>query len=154
MRSFLAVCLIGSLLPANPARAQQPQPQAAPREAQPEQPTERSQVPANEALRAEKLPISIERIQRKLAQAPRSSANPLSLRLEYYIEVYGKAPRLDLFTDFDLEHGPVPYGAPTHAEFLQLLTPQEFRAPAADFPALIAWLAQQLAKKSTGTNKK
>lgn len=97
-------------------------------------------------LKAEDLPVSLERIQRKLAQAPPSPAGS-ALKIQYYVEVYGRAPTIDLFANFDLEKGPVPYGGPTHSDFLQLVTPQEFRSPPADFAALAAWLVQRLGKK-------
>jgi hypothetical protein len=44
-------------------------------------------------------------------------------------------------------NGPVPYGAPTHREIVNHITPQEFRAPAADFSALIRWLNDRNKKK-------
>jgi hypothetical protein len=37
----------------------------------------------------------------------------------------------------------VPYGAPTHREMLDMITPQEHRAPAADFGNLLRWLSGQ-----------
>ena len=92
-----------------------------------------------------KLPISVARIRTKLRQAPPS--NTPGLRLQYYIEVYGKVNPLDLVGEFDLQTGPVPYGAPTHTELIQFVTPQEFRAPAADLigptRALLEWLARK-----------
>jgi hypothetical protein len=95
------------------------------------------------------LPVSIERIRRKLAQAPRATGG--GLRLEYYVEVYGKSPRIDLFTDFDPAVGPVQYGSPTHREFLDLVTPEEFRSPAGDLltpaMALMKWLVERGKKK-------
>lgn len=94
----------------------------------------------------DKLPISVERIRKRLATAPQSRQG--GLRIEYYIQVYGVAPKIDLFAGVDLLNGPVPFGAPTHAEFLQLITPQEFRSPPADFMSLAAWIAQALARKA------
>lgn len=95
------------------------------------------------------LPVSVERIRRKLAQAPRSRTD--GLKLDYYIEVYGKYPKIDLFTDFDPTGGPVQYGSPTHREFLDLVTPQEFKSPPADLLtpalALMKWLAEKGKKK-------
>ena len=94
-------------------------------------------------LRAEELPVSLERIKRKLAQVPPS--REFHLRLDYYIEVYGRAPQLDIFESFDLHNGPVPYGAPTHSDMVQHATPQEFRSPpilslGSSLSALIGWL--------------
>ena len=59
-----------------------------------------------------------------------------------------EAPPLVLFDrDDNLVHGPVPYGGPTHREMLEQMTPKEFRAPAADFSALMRWLAERAAKR-------
>lgn len=99
------------------------------------------------------LPVSLERIRRELIhQAARSRNDSRGLDIRYYVEVYGHAPQIQIFSpDTDLVHGPVPYGGMTHQEFLNLVTPQEFRAPAADLsmlPALLAkWLAERQKKK-------
>ncbi len=78
-------------------------------------------------LPAEELPVSLERIKRKLAQvAPAQSS---LLRLDYYVEVYGRAPKIDILQGFDVHSGPVPYGAPTHADLLSLILPPESRTP-------------------------
>ena len=93
-------------------------------------------------LRAQDLPVSLERIRRKLAQVPPSQG--FLLRLDYYVEVHGRAPQLDIFEAFDLHDGPVPFGAPTHSEMIRHVTPQEFRPPVvpllAPLDALIEWL--------------
>ncbi len=78
-------------------------------------------------LPAEEQPVSLQRIKRKLAQlAPTQSS---LLRLDYYIEVYGRAPKINVLQAFDVHNGPVPYGAPTHAELLGLIRPPESRTP-------------------------
>ena len=91
--------------------------------------------------------VDLQRIQRALRQsAERQEGNGLNIR--YIIDVYGTAPRikiLDPKTD-NLRVGPVPYGAPTHQQMLDVMTPQEFRAPVADFSALMRWL-QDKSKK-------
>jgi hypothetical protein len=100
------------------------------------------------------LPVSLERIRRQLIhQAARSRNDSHGLDIRYYVEVYGHAPQIQIFTpETDLVHGPVPYGGMTHQEFLNLVTPQEFRAPAADLtmlPMLLAkWLAERDKKKN------
>ena len=43
--------------------------------------------------------------------------------------------------------GPVPYGAPTHRDMLNEMTPVEFRAPVMDFNALLRWLTDKASKK-------
>lgn len=89
--------------------------------------------------------VSLERIQKKLAQLPPSAAQD-RLKLEYYIEVYGKAPQIDFFENFNVTAGPVPRSAPTHQDILDVVTPEGFRTPAPNLSALIDWLRQQAAK--------
>lgn len=96
-------------------------------------------------LNVDELPISVDRIQRKLAQAP-SSSQP-GLKLEYYVEVVGRAPRIDVFGSFDVRNGPVPHAGVTHRDFLNLVTPQEFRSPPMDLTAFFTWLSEKLNKK-------
>jgi hypothetical protein len=83
-----------------------------------------------------RLPINLERIQRKLRQtAVREERN--GLNLSYVVEVYGQSPPIQFFAPReDLRRGPVPYGAPTHRQMIEAVTPQEHRAPAADLGAL------------------
>jgi hypothetical protein len=93
-----------------------------------------------------RLPVDLRRIQRELQQiADREEREGLNLR--YYINVTTEAPPLVLFgPDDNLSSGPVPYGGPTHKEMLEQMTPKEFRAPAADFNALLRWLAERASK--------
>jgi hypothetical protein len=91
-----------------------------------------------------RLPINIERIRRELNVALSDHEQRDGLNLRYQIEVYGRAPAITLFTAADnLKNGPVPYGAPTHREMVDQMTPQEFRAPIMDFSALFKWLADK-----------
>jgi hypothetical protein len=43
--------------------------------------------------------------------------------------------------------GRAPSGAPTHRQILEQITPQEYRAPAADFGSLFRWLADKAKDK-------
>jgi len=101
-----------------------------------------------QAVDVSRLPINIQRIERKLRQTSvREERDGLNLR--YIIDVYGQAPRIELLTKQDnLRNGPVPYGAPTHQDMLQIMTPQEFRAPVADFGGLFRWLADKAKDKT------
>ena len=104
-------------------------------------------VAAQSTVDVAKLPVNLERIQRQLQQ-PTVREERDGLNLRYMVDVYGRAPRIELFTKQDnLETGPVPYGAPTHRDMIQAVTPQEFRAPAADFGALFRWLADKAKDK-------
>lgn len=99
------------------------------------------QPPAGTQVDVSRLPINIDRIQRQLRQTTvREERDGLNLR--YIVDVFGRAPRLDLFTKQDnLREGAVPYGAPTHQDMLNMMTPQEYRAPAADFSSLLRWFS-------------
>ena len=90
-----------------------------------------------------RLPINLNRIQRQLRQSTvRDESQGLQLR--YIVDVYGQAPRIELFPNRDYSlSGPAPYGAPTHQDLLRLITPQEHSAPAANFGNLFRWLADK-----------
>jgi hypothetical protein len=94
-----------------------------------------------------RLPIDLAKITRQLRQTEGTESHT-GLHIRYTIDVYGAAPRIEFFTKEDnLQTGPVPYGAPTHREMINQVTPQEFRAPIADFSALLRWLADRGNKK-------
>ena len=124
---------------AAPAAAQKPGPApAAPAPSAPAAPAASGQT--------EQYGLNLARIQRGLRRsAERQDYDGLNLR--YYVDVYAPAPPINLFTRQDnLSYGPVPYGAPTHSDMMQLVTPQEFRAPAADFSGIARWLANKAKK--------
>ena len=104
-----------------------------------------SAVQAQGAIDVDRLPLSLERIQRGLLQsAIREEHQGLDLHYVFVVDVYGQAPPLVIFGPEDeLVYGPVPYGAPTHKEMLEQITPREYRAPVADFSALLRWLAER-----------
>jgi hypothetical protein len=74
------------------------------------------------------LGVSFDRIKRELRILPPSTAKT-PLKLEYYVEVQGIAPPIPIFRPGELTTGPVPYGAPTHSDILDVLTPKIFRSP-------------------------
>jgi hypothetical protein len=104
-----------------------------------------SRLPAS--VDVNRLPIDLARITRQLRQTQSTELHN-GLHIRYTIDVYGAAPRIEFFSKEDhLQTGPVPYGAPTHREMINQVTPQEFRAPIADFSALLRWLADRGNKK-------
>jgi hypothetical protein len=113
-----------------------------------DEPPAKSAKPAEPAIDVSQLPINLDRIQRQLRQSSVRDDSE-GLRLRYIVDVYGQAPKIELFgnRDFSLT-GPAPYGGPTHNDILQLITPQEHRAPAADFSNLFRWLANKAKDKS------
>ena len=134
MRSIAALLIVPSIAVlslAAPAAAQQQ------RSAE-----ERSRVDVD------RLPLNLNRIQRELRHAADLEQRE-GLNLRYVINIYGQAPALEIFNEeSNLVNGPVPYGAPTHRELIDHVTPQQFRAPVADFGALMRWLADRNKKKN------
>src|SRR5688572_12571873 len=73
-----------------------------------------------------KMGIDLSRIKRELAQAqPDETSLDDPLRLRFTVEVVATAPKIDLLEGFNVR-GPVPYGPPTHQEFLDVVTPREY----------------------------
>jgi hypothetical protein len=103
---------------------------------------------ATSGIDVDRLPVDLGRIQRELRHAPDAETRE-GLRLKYFLQIYGTAPQLKLFTEADnLVYGPVPYGGPTHRDILNVITPQEFKTPPMDFTSLIRWASEKLSKKS------
>jgi len=93
-----------------------------------------------------RLPIDLAKVTRELRQSAASETRT-GLNIRYRVDVYGQAPRIELFTKQDnLASGPVPYGAPSHQEMINHVTPQEYRAPYADIGNLIHWLNEKTKK--------
>jgi hypothetical protein len=101
-----------------------------------------------------KLPVSLERIRLQLAVKPETKTS--GLKIQETIEVVGVAPKIELWNPetAKLATGPVPWGAPTHRDFIDLVTPQEFKNYPMDINALMQWLLQHLAEKTDRTEKK
>ena|SRR5882672_8584473 len=94
-----------------------------------------------------RLPLDLTKVTRELRQSAATESHS-GLRIRYAIAVYGQAPRIELFTRQDnLLNGPVPYGAPSHRDMIDQVTPIEYRAPGADLSALLRWLAEKTNRK-------
>ena len=119
MRFLFYVIVISSLLTSSVSTAQET--------------TEKS------SLNVDDLPISIERIKRQLEQRQVDNDERSILRLDYYIEVYGRAPRINVIQNFDIYNGPVPYGTPLHTELHSITTPPELRTPAVISLPIARW---------------
>ena len=87
---------------------------------------------------------ALERIKRQLDRLPPTHKERSLLRLSYHIEVYGRLPRIDQVEGFDVYNGPVPYGAPTHAELLTVMSPRELRPAVAELNSIIGWTFKSL----------
>jgi hypothetical protein len=117
---------------------------AQPQEPAPAKPEQSSQIDAT------KLGVSLSRIQKGLRTAEaREERKDDGMRLEFNVQVYGTAPRIDVIPDgTDLTFGPVPGTAPTHRQFIEHVTPQLYRLPAMPLSAFATLAAQWLADKS------
>jgi len=93
-----------------------------------------------------RLPIDLAKVTRELRQSAATESRT-GLNIRYRVDVYGQAPRIEIFTKEDnIASGPVPYGAPSHQEMINHVTPQEYRAPYADIGNLIRWLSDKAKK--------
>ena len=97
-----------------------------------------------------RLGVSLDRIQKglRVAEIKEQQARD-GLRLEFNIQVFGVAPRIDVIPEGeDLVFGPVPGTAPSHPQFLEFVTPQIYRTPAMPLSSFAVWAAKWMAEKS------
>lgn len=116
-----------------------------------QQPSSQTTTPPTQAIDPAKLGVDLRRIKKGVDDTtitPEEQRLANGIRLNLHVQVFGQAPAPDFFENFDPVSGPVPYGAPTHQQVLDFLTPQEFRAPAANFFALAMWAAQKISSRS------
>ena len=105
-----------------------------------------------QAIDATKLGVDLSRIKRGLRVAEtREKLTTDGLRLNYSIQVYGQAPRIDVLKDIDLFNGGVPGTAPSHNQMIEFWTPAIYRSPTMPVSALAFWAAQQIWQKSKKT---
>jgi hypothetical protein len=135
MRQFVALLLVTILVMPAGAFAQQSAPPAAP-----QQPPPASEQSSVDPL---KLGVDLSRIKRELVQAEEAEESDSPLRLRFTVQVLGVAPKIDVLEGFKLS-GPIPYGAPTHQEFLDVVTPQAYKAPVVPIFGLAVLAAQKL----------
>jgi hypothetical protein len=125
--------------------------------AAPKKPGEESPAAKPEASVAA-MGISLERIRSRLAPpAPATAPGQTPLKLDYYVEVLGAAPEIELFTTADLDLGqPVPGSAITHAEMLrdQVYHGPEWRSYGAPVFSMAIVGAVKLTKWQIGQIKK
>jgi len=138
MRRTLTI-LLASVIGIQPALLHAQQPGAVGQQAPPEAQTpsaSASQTTSPNVPDIDALGVSFDRIKRLLAdRAP--SENKSGLKLNYYVEVVALAPTIQLFTREELApRGVIPWGGPTHADIVNLLTPIEFRSPRVDVSTL------------------
>lgn len=88
---------------------------------------EKAQAPK---IKAEDLPVDIDRIQRALANTPRLRFDQ-NEKPVFRVQVFGDKPTIDDILGPDWANGPVPYGSMTHQEFLKMVTPEDVQGYAA-----------------------
>ena len=80
------------------------------------------QKPAGEEIN---LPVDLEKIQKAVAQPP--ALRQETGRPVFRVEVFAKKPTVEDILGPDYLRGPVPYGGMTHSEFLNMVTPEQYR---------------------------
>jgi hypothetical protein len=135
-----SLALLFAVVAAAGVRAQEP---AAPA-------TNGEQTATAPGVDAARLGVSMDRIRRGLrASEVREVRTDSPLRLEYQVQVFGSAPVIDAIGDFDIRaSAPIPYGAPTHADFLRQNTPLAYRSPRIPISSLAGWALFQVATRS------
>ena len=109
-----------------------------------------------QTIDASKLGVDLSRIQKGLRIAEtrdKLSADGLrptdGLRLDFAIQVYGQAPKIDVLNGVDLFNGGVPGSAPSHNQMIEFWTPAIYRSPTMPVSALAFWAAHEIWKKSS-----
>ena len=132
MRSLV---LLACLMVASPALAQDQQPPPSP--------------PAEETIDPTKLGVSLSKIQRGLfVAAARDKDKKDGIHLEFNVQVYGQAPKIEVLKGVDLFNGAVPGTAPSHNQMIEHWTPPIYRTPGLPISALAYWASQQIWQKS------
>ena len=105
--------------------------------------------PPDPPIDATKLGVDLNRIQRELRLAEsREKSEVEGLRLNFSVQVFGRAPKLEILQGVDLFNGAVPGTAPSHRQFIEQVTPQIYRQPGVDFFGLAVMAVQHLWEKS------
>ena len=108
-------------------------------------------VPApadGQTIDASKLGVDLWRIQKGLRVAEsKEKITTDGLRLDFSIQVYGQAPKIDVLNGIDLFNGAVPGSAPSHNQMIEFWTPAIYRTPGLPISALAYWAAQQFWEK-------
>ena len=107
-------------------------------------------ITPDQPVDASKLGVSIGRIKKGLRMTEsRQAASSTPLKLEYQVQVFGAAPRIDILQGFNIGQGaPLSYGAPTHNDFVTQWTPQAYRSPPASLSSLAGWALFKATKRA------
>src|SRR5689334_1944053 len=108
--------------------------------------------PADEKIDASKMGVDLSKIQKGLFIAEaREKRKGDGLHLEFNVQVYGQAPKIEVLKGIDLFNGPVPDSAPSHNQMIEYWTPEIYRTPSLPISALAFWAAQHFWEKSKKT---
>jgi len=101
-------------------------------------------------LDPDRLGVSMARIRRGLrVSEAREQQNASGLKLQFQVQVFGTAPRIDIMRGFDIRKGaPTPFGAPTHSDFISQWTPIAYRSPPAPLSSLAGWALFKVVQRS------
>lgn len=117
LRNCCSAVLIAAALASAPVALAQPAPQ---------KPAAPEQKPQPSKVNPEDLPVSLDRIQKALANTPRLRFDEQQ-RPVFRVQVFGESPTIDEILGPDWETGPVKYGSMTHQEFLAMVTPRDMQ---------------------------
>jgi hypothetical protein len=98
--------------------------------------------------------VNVERVRRALAQRPTERETFDGRQVRTYLEIYGTAPPIEVLQPQDFSPGAVRYGGMTHQEFLNVVTPQEFRAPVMNLSNAASELANWWKKRADERRRK
>ena len=73
------------------------------------------------------LPGSLDRIRKQLDRVTAAGEENDLLRLDYYIDVYGRLPEINIVEGFKLDSGPVRFSVPSTTELLNASTPERYK---------------------------
>jgi hypothetical protein len=108
--------------------------------------------PADEKIDPTKLGVDLSKIQKGLFIAEaREKSKGDGLHLEFNVQVYGQAPKVEVLSGIDLSNGAVPGTAPSHNQMIEFWTPPIYRTPGLPVSALAFWAAKQIWQKSRKT---
>jgi hypothetical protein len=101
-----------------------------------------TQETPNASAETEVLGVSFDRIKYKLDTLPERDEVSNLLQLDFYVEVYARAPEIDYFQGFDLENSPVADGVPMTDELMEAMTAGDppLVPPTMNLGNLLAWL--------------
>jgi len=97
-----------------------------------QQPTPSTEKPQAGTVKVDPadLPVSLDRIQRALANTPKLRFDDKDLPV-FRVQVFGDKPTIEDILGPDFEKGPVKHGSMTHQEFLNMVTPKDVQGYAA-----------------------